>query len=73
MELTRKCIHCLTVKPLNKFYIYHRNGKINHQSHCKCCDTIIKYKKIKSECGSYYAYTHKKRHFKSAYHVKRAE
>lgn len=73
MEVTRICTRCKITKPLDDFYKHKNYGKYNRDSICKVCKSIVSYTKYNCECGKYYTYFHKKRHFSSNYHIKRTQ
>lgn len=71
--MEKVCGHCKNLKPLSDYYTFFRKktNKTECHSICKTCQSIIKYTKIDCICGKKYTFTHKNRHMKSNYHIKR--
>ena len=71
MKVIKSCCRCKVLKSLNAFYTHSRNGKIDYHTICKSCQSIIKDTKYDCECGKQYSISHKKRHLRSSYHIKK--
>lgn len=59
------CCDCKTLKSAEEFYKF----KKYLFKRCIKCDLKRKFTYYECECGKYYTYTHKQRHFKSNYHI----